>query len=169
MENYTKRYFAVNLKPGAFFSSNKGSSTHGHMRQRRLVTSSRPIIIYTHPIPPLVLLAPCTKMPLKELNFITGNCNKLAEVKAILGDTISLESQSLLLPEIQGTIEEIALDKCRRAADIVGISLVMCTQDNYTANKIQRSRGQCSWKTLHSVSTLLRNFPVRTCTCFILL
>lgn len=60
------------------------------------------------------------KMPVKELNFITGNPNKLAEVKAILGDTVSLTSKSLDLPEIQGTIEEIALDKCRRAADIVG-------------------------------------------------
>lgn len=58
-------------------------------------------------------------MPLKELNFITGNRNKLAEVQAILGDTISLKSQSLNLPEIQGSIEEIALDKCRRAAEIV--------------------------------------------------
>lgn len=58
-------------------------------------------------------------MPLKELNFITGNRNKLAEVQAILGDTIPLKSQSLNLPEIQGSIEEIALDKCRRAAEIV--------------------------------------------------
>lgn len=60
-------------------------------------------------------------MPVKELNFITGNPNKLAEVKAILGETVLLSSKSLDLPEIQGTIEEIALDKCRRAADIVGI------------------------------------------------
>lgn len=59
-------------------------------------------------------------MPVKELNFITGNPNKLAEVKAILGDTISLSSKSLDLPEIQGTIEKIALDKCRRATDVVG-------------------------------------------------
>lgn len=59
-------------------------------------------------------------MPAKELNFITGNLNKLAEVKAILGDTVALSSKSVDLPEIQGTIEEIALDKCRRAADIVG-------------------------------------------------
>lgn len=58
-------------------------------------------------------------MPVKELNFITGNANKLVEVKAILGDTVLLSSKSLDLPEIQGTIEEIALDKCRRAADIV--------------------------------------------------
>lgn len=58
-------------------------------------------------------------IPLKELNFITGNRNKLAEVQAILGDYVSLKSQSLNLTEIQGSIEDIALDKCRRAAQIV--------------------------------------------------
>lgn len=49
------------------------------------------------------------------LNFITGNKNKLAEVRAILGDVVELESKSLDLVEIQGTTNEIALDKCRRA------------------------------------------------------
>ena len=59
-------------------------------------------------------------MPLEQLNFITGNQNKLAEVKAILGDVVRLQSQSLDLTEIQGTIESISEDKCRRAAAIVG-------------------------------------------------
>jgi inosine triphosphate pyrophosphatase len=58
-------------------------------------------------------------MPPKQLNFITGNKNKLAEVKAILGDTVDLRSQALDLVEIQGTIEEISADKCRRAAEAV--------------------------------------------------
>ncbi|KAG9230324.1 inosine triphosphate pyrophosphatase-like protein [Amylocarpus encephaloides] len=49
------------------------------------------------------------------LNFITGNKNKLAEAKAILGDTVDLQSQALDLVEIQGTIQEISADKCRRA------------------------------------------------------
>lgn len=62
-------------------------------------------------------------MPLKELNFITGNQNKLAEVKAILGGVVPLKSQSLDLTEIQGTIEEISIDKCRRAAEIVRFSI----------------------------------------------
>ncbi|ESZ99436.1 putative ham1 family protein [Sclerotinia borealis F-4128] len=57
--------------------------------------------------------------PPKTLNFITGNKNKLVEVKAILGNTINLQSQSLDLVEIQGTIEEISSDKCRRAAEII--------------------------------------------------
>lgn len=59
----------------------------------------------------------------KQLNFITGNKNKLSVVKAILGDTVSLQSQSLDLVEIQGTIEEISVDKCRRAADAVRLPI----------------------------------------------
>ncbi|KAK3713897.1 nucleoside triphosphate pyrophosphohydrolase ham1 [Vermiconidia calcicola] len=56
----------------------------------------------------------------KELNFITGNKNKLKEVQAILSETsVKLQSQSLDLPELQGTIEDITKDKCERAADIV--------------------------------------------------
>ncbi|PBP20543.1 inosine triphosphate pyrophosphatase-like protein [Diplocarpon rosae] len=55
----------------------------------------------------------------KRLNFITSNKNKLTEVKAILGDTVDLHSQALDLVEIQGTIEEISADKCRRAAAVV--------------------------------------------------
>ena len=59
-------------------------------------------------------------MPPQTLNFITGNKNKLTEVKAILGSTINISSKALDLVEIQGTIEEISLDKCRRAAIAVG-------------------------------------------------
>ena len=56
----------------------------------------------------------------KELNFITGNKNKLAEVQAILSETpVQLQSQNVDLVEIQGTIEQISTDKCRRAADAV--------------------------------------------------
>jgi len=58
--------------------------------------------------------------PPKQLNFITGNKNKLIEVQAILGDVVDLQSQALDLIEIQGTIDEIISDKCRRAADAVG-------------------------------------------------
>lgn len=56
---------------------------------------------------------------MKKINFITGNKNKLAEVKAILGTVIDVENQAVDLPEIQGTIEEIAREKCRRAAEVV--------------------------------------------------
>ena len=56
----------------------------------------------------------------QELNFITGNKNKLVEVQAILDGVIDVKNQNLDLPEIQGTIEEVSKDKCRRAAEIVG-------------------------------------------------
>lgn len=56
---------------------------------------------------------------LKKLNFITSNRNKLAEVRAILGNAIEVDNQGLDIPEIQGTIEEIAREKCRRAAEVI--------------------------------------------------
>ncbi|KKK19371.1 hypothetical protein P175DRAFT_0511933 [Aspergillus ochraceoroseus IBT 24754] len=57
---------------------------------------------------------------METINFITGNKNKLAEVRAILGSVVNVENQSVDVPEIQGTIEEIAKEKCRHAAKIVG-------------------------------------------------
>lgn len=72
--------------------------------------------------------APATMAP-KELNFITGNKNKLAEVQAILSATpVKLQSQALDLLEIQGTIEEVSTDKCRRAAEAVWISVKRARQ-----------------------------------------
>ena len=56
------------------------------------------------------------------VNFITGNKNKLSEVKAILEPAIQVESQALDLIEVQGTLDEVTLDKCRRAADLVRFS-----------------------------------------------
>jgi inosine triphosphate pyrophosphatase len=61
----------------------------------------------------------------KLLNFITGNANKLKEVSAILGSVEGLELQSRDVPglvEIQGTIEEVARDKCKRAT--VAVSFI---------------------------------------------
>lgn len=78
-------------------------------------------------------------MPLEQLDFITGNKNKLAEVKAILGDVVPLQSQSLDLTEIQGTIEDISKDKCRRAAAIVGQTILfVATFQRYNVLKIGR-------------------------------
>ncbi|KAH9016057.1 Ham1-like protein [Lactarius hengduanensis] len=61
-------------------------------------------------------------MPLGRLVFVTGNAWKLDEVREILaqGEAIDIESRDLDLPEIQGTTQEIAIEKCRRAAEIVG-------------------------------------------------
>lgn len=58
---------------------------------------------------------------MRTLNFITGNKNKLAEVQAILGDTVEVQNRAIDVPEIQGTSEEIAKEKCRRAAEVVGL------------------------------------------------
>lgn len=55
------------------------------------------------------------------VNFITGNKNKLSEVKAILEPTIQVNSQALDLIEVQGTLEEVTLAKCRAAAEQVRI------------------------------------------------
>jgi inosine triphosphate pyrophosphatase len=56
------------------------------------------------------------------LNFITGNANKLMEVRAILDGVVDLQSRDIPgLDEIQGTIEEIARDKCSRAAERVSV------------------------------------------------
>ena len=56
---------------------------------------------------------------INKLNFITGNKNKLAEVRAILGSVINVENQVVDVPEIQGSIEDIAKEKSRRAAEVV--------------------------------------------------
>lgn len=59
------------------------------------------------------------------VNFITGNKNKLSEVKAILEPAIEVRSQALDLVEVQGTLEEVTIAKCRAAADQV------CTYINF--------------------------------------
>ncbi|EQB53291.1 Ham1 family protein [Colletotrichum gloeosporioides Cg-14] len=53
------------------------------------------------------------------VNFITGNANKLREVKAILEPAIAVQSQAIDLDEVQGTVEEVTIAKCRKAANTV--------------------------------------------------
>lgn len=66
---------------------------------------------------------------MKALKFVTGNANKVIEVNAILKGLIPVEPVALDLPEIQGTLEEIASDKCRRATQIVrAIPIVSLTK-----------------------------------------
>ena len=60
-------------------------------------------------------------MHLKELYFITGNKDKLAEVNCILGNIVQLKNHAMDLIEIQGTIEAISVDKCKRASLVVSI------------------------------------------------
>lgn len=67
--------------------------------------------------------SPAAAVP-KHLNFITGNKNKLAEVQAILSGVIELRNQNVDLVEIQGTVEEVTRDKCRRAAEEVRYTII---------------------------------------------
>lgn len=57
------------------------------------------------------------------VNFITGNANKLREVKAILEPGIEVRSETLDIEEIQGTIEEVSEFKCRKAVELVRLYL----------------------------------------------
>ncbi|CEO95208.1 Inosine triphosphate pyrophosphatase [Plasmodiophora brassicae] len=59
-------------------------------------------------------------MAQKRLIFVTGNQNKLREAKEILGAAVPwLESRSMDLPELQGEPVDIAMQKCRIAAETV--------------------------------------------------
>jgi inosine triphosphate pyrophosphatase len=53
------------------------------------------------------------------IHFVTGNPRKFAEAEAILGNVAQLQQHVIELPEIQGSLEEIARDKCRSAATAV--------------------------------------------------
>jgi inosine triphosphate pyrophosphatase len=75
-------------------------------------------------------------MAAHKVNFITGNANKLTEVKAILEPEIEVLSQPIDLEEMQGTLEEVTESKCRRAAELVkGPVLVEDTALCYNALK----------------------------------
>ncbi len=56
-----------------------------------------------------------------KITFVTGNANKLAEVKAMLSslDTIELTNHAIDLPELQGEPEHISREKTRLAAEHV--------------------------------------------------
>ena len=58
----------------------------------------------------------------KTVTFVTGNENKLREVRAILGEDapFALEARAVDLPELQGKPEDIAREKARLAARSVG-------------------------------------------------
>ncbi|KAJ8494486.1 hypothetical protein ONZ45_g13217 [Pleurotus djamor] len=58
-----------------------------------------------------------------KLIFVTGNANKLKEVRAILASgpqAIEIDSQELDIPEVQGTTQDVAIAKCKRAAELIG-------------------------------------------------
>ncbi|PHH64873.1 hypothetical protein CDD81_3730 [Ophiocordyceps australis] len=53
------------------------------------------------------------------IHFITGNANKLREVKAMFEPDIEVRSSPLDLQEIQGSILHVTESKCRQAANQV--------------------------------------------------
>jgi len=56
----------------------------------------------------------------QEITFVTGNKNKLLEVRRLLESSDSsfiINSAKIDLPELQGTPRDIAIEKCRLAAD----------------------------------------------------
>ncbi|CAM9415653.1 unnamed protein product [Ascophyllum nodosum] len=58
----------------------------------------------------------------KPVTFVTGNANKLREVKQILGSSFPfpLDNKKVDLPELQGEPSEISREKCRLAASQAG-------------------------------------------------
>ena len=60
----------------------------------------------------------------KTVHFVTGNANKLKEVRAILGSSCDasfvLEAKKVDLPELQGEPETIAAEKAALAARQIG-------------------------------------------------
>ncbi|KAI0462640.1 nucleoside triphosphate pyrophosphohydrolase ham1 [Komagataella kurtzmanii] len=69
-----------------------------------------------------------TEYEMKKLTFVTGNLNKLKEFIAILNDgeqtnvvgDYEIVSQSVDLPELQGSIDTVVIHKARSAADLIG-------------------------------------------------
>ncbi|VBB17721.1 inosine triphosphate pyrophosphatase [Yasminevirus sp. GU-2018] len=49
------------------------------------------------------------------ITFVTGNSNKLREVQQILGDNVELISAKIDLPELQGEMDDISIEKCKMA------------------------------------------------------
>ncbi len=54
------------------------------------------------------------------VTFVSGNENKARQVRAILGDAVALTHTHLDLVEVQGSVAEIAVAKCRQAAGLLG-------------------------------------------------
>lgn len=63
----------------------------------------------------------------KSLNFITSSAGKIRETTYALDGVVALTSRGdVLVDEIQGSIVEIARDKCSRAAALVSFLVLFC-------------------------------------------
>lgn len=98
--------------------------------------------IYSHPT--------SSKMP-DHVNFITGNANKLREVKLILEPAIEVRSQAIDVEEVQGTIEEVTKSKCRKAAELVSTKKVLGKPSSLTTPP-RRPTDRFLLKTRHSAT-----------------
>ena len=84
---------------------------------------------------------------------MTGNAKKLEEVRAILGSDslpVTIVSQKLDLPELQGEPEEISKEKCELAARQVGGPVMVEDTSlcfNALGGLVRRSRPCCDGPT----------------------
>jgi hypothetical protein len=100
-------------------------------------------------------------MMLEKIIFVTGNANKLTEVQAIIGHLVQVENKKIDLDELQGTIDQISKDKCRRAAEIVRLLLHRKRIGELTI--VYSYKAQCLSKILVSHSMLWVNFRDLIC------
>lgn len=64
-----------------------------------------------------------------KLNLVSGNANKIKEIKAILGDNFEIITHKLDLTEIQGSLEEIAEAKCRESLKYINPDQPLIVED----------------------------------------
>lgn len=64
---------------------------------------------------------------MNKIYFITSNINKLSEIKAVLGqsNTFELVHYALEIPELQGSLDEIGINKCMTAATIMQAPVIV--------------------------------------------
>ncbi|WP_342265479.1 non-canonical purine NTP pyrophosphatase [Cardinium endosymbiont of Philonthus spinipes] len=74
---------------------------------------------------------------MKTINFVTSNLLKLQQVQAILRNntTFKLVHHPLELPELQASLDEIAINKCITAATIIG-DAVLVEDTAFTFNSL---------------------------------
>tara|TARA_R110002050_G_scaffold238526_3_gene374609 strand:- start:439 stop:687 length:249 start_codon:yes stop_codon:yes gene_type:complete len=53
---------------------------------------------------------------LREITFVTGNADKLRELRTILEGVVNVVNKKIDLPELQGEVEDIIREKCKLAA-----------------------------------------------------
>jgi inosine triphosphate pyrophosphatase len=85
-------------------------------------------------LPPSPSIA-SNKLKLSTLTFVTSNADKIREVTSICKDYgITVNIRSIDLPELQGSIEEVAREKCRQAALAVCPCFAISRRVNLVAN-----------------------------------